>query len=48
MGERHFEWYEYSDQKDRLSSEPDLNRVGYAPKVSWQVKKLNDEKMNAV
>jgi hypothetical protein len=40
---RIFEWYENSDEKECLCSEPNLNRVGYASEISWQMKELDDE-----
>ena len=35
------EWYENSGKKDCLCSEPDMERVGYAYEMNWQVKTLN-------
>jgi hypothetical protein len=38
-----FEWYEDSGEKDCLCNEPDMDRVGWAFGIYWQMKILNSE-----
>lgn len=38
-----FEWYKDNCEEDCLCSEPELDRVGYAFEINWQMKELDEE-----
>jgi hypothetical protein len=42
MAESVFEWYKDSGE-DCLCIEPDLDRVGYAFEINWEMKKVDEE-----